>query len=634
MTRRQFCSQARPPNRSRAVRGGILSPIARLLVLVAIGLAAVPSPGLAQVAARDLSEISIEDLLNIEITSASRKEQRAADVAAAVFVITHDDIRRSGMTTIPDLLRLAPGVDVAQINSNKWAVSVRGFNALYANKLLVLIDGRSVYNRIFSGVLWDAEDLMLDDIDRIEVIRGPGAAIWGANAVNGVINIVTRTAGRYAGRTRSRRGGRSGDPGSRPVWRDARGDALPSVLAVERVGSIAHRTRHARRRCVAPCHDGLPCRLDQASCRVMLDGDCTAVQTRALWPNSTGRQRLSHRSRAIPRCGSAGHSGPFRPHRKWLVAGIAVAATLVAAPEVGSQPVSSVSVKAALLYNFAKFAEWPALPDGAGIVACIIGADGTAAAFTDAVRGQSIGRRRIEVSPSRGHRYVAALPPAVHCRGRHPAIQWRFGRHASPAGADRQRPRGVLTRGRDHRDLRRRLADALRHQRGRGWRARDCASARACSGLPGSSRTARVNSLGAWFRRQSVGRKLTTTALITSGVTLLAACTVFATYDYINSRSRLVRDVTMLADIVGTNSTAALTFNDAAAAAETLRATAVNEHILGARLFTRDGTLLATYMRPDAWATSVLQRRRQPAGPRARSPGSSGGACAWCGRLR
>jgi two-component system sensor histidine kinase/response regulator len=105
----------------------------------------------------------------------------------------------------------------------------------------------------------------------------------------------------------------------------------------------------------------------------------------------------------------------------------------------------------------------------------------------------------------------------------------------------------------------------------------------------------------AWFRRQSVGQKLTTTALITSGVTLLAACTVFATYDYVNSRSRLIRDVTMLADIVGTNSTAALTFNDASAAAETLRATAVNEHILGARLFSRDGSLLATYLRPDRW---------------------------------
>ncbi len=116
--------------------------------------------------------------MNVEITSASRKEQRTGDVAAAVFVISQDDIRRSGMTSIPDVLRLAPGVDVAQINANKWAVSIRGFNGLYADKLLVLIDGRTVYNRIFSGVFWDAEDLMLDDVDRIEVIRGPGATIW------------------------------------------------------------------------------------------------------------------------------------------------------------------------------------------------------------------------------------------------------------------------------------------------------------------------------------------------------------------------------------------------------------------------------------------------------------------------
>ena len=152
---------------------------------------AAPSPGLAQGRAPDLNQMSIEDLMNIEITSASRKEERVADVAAAVFVITRDDIRRSGMTTIPDLLRLAPGVQVAQINANKWAVSVRGFNGLFSNKLLVLVDGRSVYNRLFSGVIWHGEDMVLDDVDRIEVIRGPGAAMWGANAVNGVINIVT-----------------------------------------------------------------------------------------------------------------------------------------------------------------------------------------------------------------------------------------------------------------------------------------------------------------------------------------------------------------------------------------------------------------------------------------------------------
>lgn len=160
--------------------------------MVLVGLLVFPVRSLAQGDAPDLSEVSIEDLMNIEITSASRKEQRLADVPAAAFVITQDDIHRSGMTTIPDLLRLVPGVQVAQINSNKWAVSIRGFNGLYANKLLVLVDGRSLYNRIFSGVFWDTEDLLFDDIDRIEIIRGPSAAMWGANAVNGVINIVTK----------------------------------------------------------------------------------------------------------------------------------------------------------------------------------------------------------------------------------------------------------------------------------------------------------------------------------------------------------------------------------------------------------------------------------------------------------
>lgn len=148
----------------------------------------------AQTAPVSLSQVSLEDLMKIEVSSASRKEQQAEDVPAAVYVITHDDIRRSGMTSVPDLLRLAPGVEVAQLNSNKWSVSVRGFGGLYSNKLLVLVDGRTVYNPLFAGVLWDTEDLMLEDVDRIEVIRGPGAAVWGANAVNGVINIMTRPA--------------------------------------------------------------------------------------------------------------------------------------------------------------------------------------------------------------------------------------------------------------------------------------------------------------------------------------------------------------------------------------------------------------------------------------------------------
>src|SRR5712671_3178078 len=160
------------------------------LFLVTFGAA---SAG-AQSKPRDLSALSIEDLLNVEVVSASRKEQRAADVPAAVFVLTRDDIRRSGMTSIPELLRLVPGVEVAQLNSNKWAVSVRGFDALYANKLLVLVDGRSIYNHLFSGVFWDTVDVPLDDIERIEVVRGPGGSVWGANAVNGVINIMTKTA--------------------------------------------------------------------------------------------------------------------------------------------------------------------------------------------------------------------------------------------------------------------------------------------------------------------------------------------------------------------------------------------------------------------------------------------------------
>jgi len=142
----------------------------------------------------DLTELSLEELMNIEITSVSKKPEKLADAAAAVFVITQEDIRRSGVTSIPEALRMAPGINVARIDSNKWAVSSRGFNGRFANKLLVLIDGRSVYTPSFSGVHWEAIDMFLEDVDRIEVIRGPGATLWGANAVNGVINIITKHA--------------------------------------------------------------------------------------------------------------------------------------------------------------------------------------------------------------------------------------------------------------------------------------------------------------------------------------------------------------------------------------------------------------------------------------------------------
>ena len=138
--------------------------------------------------------MSLEDLMNVRVTSAAKKEQNLLQTAAAVYVISGEDIRRSGVTTLPDALRLAPGVEVAQLSSDTWAISIRGFNAVHSNKLLVLIDGRSVYSSVFSGVLWNKEDLMLEDVERIEVIRGPGAALWGANAVNGVINIITKSA--------------------------------------------------------------------------------------------------------------------------------------------------------------------------------------------------------------------------------------------------------------------------------------------------------------------------------------------------------------------------------------------------------------------------------------------------------
>jgi iron complex outermembrane receptor protein len=144
--------------------------------------------------AEDLASLSLEELMNIEVTSVSKREERLFEAPAAIFVITPEDIRRSGATSLPELFRMVPGMHVARISANKWAISARGFNNEFANKLLVLIDGRSVYTPLFGGVFWDIQDVPLEDIERIEVIRGPGASLWGANAVNGVINIVTKKA--------------------------------------------------------------------------------------------------------------------------------------------------------------------------------------------------------------------------------------------------------------------------------------------------------------------------------------------------------------------------------------------------------------------------------------------------------
>lgn len=146
-----------------------------------------------------IDDLSLEELSKTEISSVSRRNQSLANVPAAAFVISAEDIRRSGATVLPDVLRMVPGIEVAQIDNGRYAVTARGFNGRFANKLQVLVDGRSIYSTLFSGVMWEHDPVPLDDIERVEVIRGPGAAMWGANAVNGVINIITRHSAAQSG---------------------------------------------------------------------------------------------------------------------------------------------------------------------------------------------------------------------------------------------------------------------------------------------------------------------------------------------------------------------------------------------------------------------------------------------------
>ncbi|HTV95214.1 MAG TPA: TonB-dependent receptor [Steroidobacteraceae bacterium] len=165
-------------------------------VIIAVLLAwLMPVPcGADAVSTSSLKSLSVEDLMNIEVTSVSKQPEALRQAASAIQVITSEDIRRSGATTLPEALRLADNLEVAQENAHDWAISARGFNANLANKLLVLIDGRAVYSPLYGGVLWNVQDYLLEDIDRIEVISGPGGTLWGANAVNGVINIITKSA--------------------------------------------------------------------------------------------------------------------------------------------------------------------------------------------------------------------------------------------------------------------------------------------------------------------------------------------------------------------------------------------------------------------------------------------------------
>jgi iron complex outermembrane receptor protein len=188
-------------DRARPIRLPSFASVALILALQNV-------PALAQNSNPiDLTQASLEDLLKIQVTSVSKKEEPLSNAGAAVFVITQEDIRRSGATSIPDLLRMVPGVDVARVNASAWAISIRGFNDVFANKVLVLVDGRSVYNPMTSGVDWRVQDVPLEDIERIEVIRGPGGTVWGANAVNGVINIITKSAKDTQGWTVSAGGG-------------------------------------------------------------------------------------------------------------------------------------------------------------------------------------------------------------------------------------------------------------------------------------------------------------------------------------------------------------------------------------------------------------------------------------------
>ncbi len=177
----------RPRRRAEPLALGLAS-------LIAVAAAWASDADLAHKSPSDFADLSLEELSNIRVTSVSKKKEKLSEAAAAITVITQDDIRRSGATSIPEALRLAPGLDVAQVDAHDWAISSRGFNDLFANKLLVLMDGRSVYTPLFSGVFWDQQDTLLEDLDRIEVIRGPGASLWGANAVDGVINIITKSA--------------------------------------------------------------------------------------------------------------------------------------------------------------------------------------------------------------------------------------------------------------------------------------------------------------------------------------------------------------------------------------------------------------------------------------------------------
>jgi iron complex outermembrane recepter protein len=214
------------------VPGGRLMPLCLALCLSEVWSAgAVEATPQAPAARRDLTELSLAELTTLEVTSVSRRPEEWARAAAAIYVITEEEIRRSGARTVPELLRTVAGVDVARISSSQWAIGVRGFTSNLARAQLVLLDGRSLYTPLFAGTYWDVQNLVLEDVARIEVIRGPGGPLWGANAVNGVINIITKKAqdtlgglaavgggNQERGFGRARHGGRLGGRGAYRVY--------------------------------------------------------------------------------------------------------------------------------------------------------------------------------------------------------------------------------------------------------------------------------------------------------------------------------------------------------------------------------------------------------------------------------
>jgi len=196
---RLFITECRSRYQKLCMLAAVVGALWQCINPVRLHAAETGLPPSEQSEADELLELSIEQLMHVTVTSAGKKEQPLAETAAAIFVITGEDIRRGGFRSIPEALRLAPGIQVAQISANQWAITSRGFNSPFSNKLLVLIDGRTVYTPAFGGVFWDVQDTLLEDVDRIEVIRGPGGTLWGQNAVNGVINIITKQARKTQG---------------------------------------------------------------------------------------------------------------------------------------------------------------------------------------------------------------------------------------------------------------------------------------------------------------------------------------------------------------------------------------------------------------------------------------------------